>query len=134
MERARFATAVNCIDGRVQTPVTDWMKANLDVDYVDMVTQPGPDKALTQQAFEGLQALSRLESIKERVMVSVRAHNSRTVAIVGHHDCAGDPVSKDQHLKQIARSCQVVASWGLPVRVLGLWVNEARQVEVVYGA
>ncbi|WP_369522760.1 carbonic anhydrase [Guptibacillus hwajinpoensis] len=31
----RFGTALNCIDGRTQIPVTQWLKAHYHLDYVD---------------------------------------------------------------------------------------------------
>lgn len=39
-----FATTINCMNGRVQIPVIDYMKSKYGVDYVDMVTEPGPNK------------------------------------------------------------------------------------------
>jgi len=32
----KFATAINCMDGRVQLPVINWLMENLSVDYVDI--------------------------------------------------------------------------------------------------
>lgn len=65
-------------------------------------------------------------------MVSIRAHHSSVIAAVGHYDCAGNPVSKEEHLMQIKECVEVVASWGLPVRIVGLWVNERWEIEVIY--
>src|SRR5262244_3596388 len=48
MAHGAFATAINCIDGRAQSPVADWLKINCNVSYVDVATIPGPDKALTR--------------------------------------------------------------------------------------
>ena len=31
----KFATAINCIDGRVQVPLADFIKANYNIDYVE---------------------------------------------------------------------------------------------------
>ena len=125
MPDADFAAAINCIDGRVQQPVSDWLRQRLGVDYVDMITEPGPDKALTQ----GL--LRQVESIRDRLAISVQAHQSGTVAVVGHDDCAANPVQKDRHWAQIEKSAEIVAEWGFGVRVIGLWVNQQWQVEVV---
>ncbi|MGZ3638208.1 MAG: carbonic anhydrase [Ktedonobacterales bacterium] len=120
-----FGTAINCIDGRAQGPVADWVKVNGNVQYVDMITEPGADKALAQGS------PSRIESIKQSVLISVNAHKSSIIAIAGHHDCAANPVSKDAHVAHIHAAMQVIASWGLPVRIAGLWVNEWGYVEVV---
>ena len=70
--------------------------------------------------------------IRKRVEISVNKHGSRLVALVSHHDCAGNPVSKEEHMDQLADAMKVVVEWGLPARVLGLWVDEAWQVEFVY--
>lgn len=48
MRSGRFATAINCIDGRAQMPVNEWVRKNLGADYVDTVTEPGVDKAITE--------------------------------------------------------------------------------------
>jgi hypothetical protein len=39
----RFGTAINCIDGRTQEPVIDFMKQKYNIDGVDMLTFPGVD-------------------------------------------------------------------------------------------
>ena len=120
-----FATAINCIDGRVQRPVSDWMRIQYSVDFVDIITHPGPEKALTQ----GLQAI--IDTMRANVGVSVSAHASKLIAIAAHHGCAGNPVSDEEHQEQVRATCQVIAGWGLPVRIIGLWVNEWWQVELI---
>lgn len=125
MADSTFGTAINCIDGRVQAPVADWVRAHFGVQYVDMVTVPGPDGVLTQ----GAPQANKL--ILDYVRVSQEAHHSGVLAIAGHFGCAGHPVSPDEHIAAIRAAAAVAASWGLPMRVIGLWVNEGGQVEVV---
>lgn len=125
MAAGRFATAINCIDGRTQRPVSEWMRINFSVDYVDTITQPGPDAALTSGP------APVVEMMRENVGLSVTAHQSQLIAIAGHHGCAGNPVTDDEHKEQIRASCQIVARWGFPARIIGLWVNEWWQIEVV---
>lgn len=125
MKGKKFAVAINCMDGRVQTPVTDWMKKHLGVDYVDMITEPGADKLLSQGQRE------KVDALRAKAQISMAAHGATTIAIVGHDDCAGNPVSKEEHLKQLNQCVAIVSSWGLS-RILGLWVNERWEVEVVY--
>lgn len=125
MATGRFVTAINCMDGRVQEPVIRWMTRRLAADYVDMITEPGPD-ALLAAAQRGA-----LASVKERVLISVQAHGSKAVAIVGHHDCAGNPVDDQTHQKQIERSFEALKTWNLGVRLLGLWINRRWTVEAV---
>ncbi|HET8626959.1 MAG TPA: carbonic anhydrase [Thermomicrobiales bacterium] len=125
MAQGDFGTAINCIDGRAQQPVADWLKLNHHVRYVDTVTAPGVD---------GLLAAgdpATIETLRQYVEVSTGAHESAVIAIAGHHGCAGNPVSKDEHLADIRRSVDEVAGWGLPARVVGLWVNESWAIEEV---
>ena len=124
MEKS-FGTALNCIDGRTQIPVINWMKENFGLDYVDLITEPGMDKVLAQGNWIEIQRL------KEKVLISVTAHNSNVVAVVGHYDCAANPVSNCEHFRDIAVSIYTVKSWGLPIRVVGLWVDERWHVHVV---
>jgi len=125
MADGRFATAVNCMDGRTQVPVFEYIRRSYSVDYVDMVTEAGPDKILG----EGKSPL--VESIKSRVAISVKKHGSRVIAVVSHHECAGNPVSKEMHLINLGDSIKRVSSWFQGVRVIGLWVDENWRVHEV---
>ena len=126
MSDKKFATAINCMDGRAQLPVIEYLKKRLGVDYVDMITEAGPVKALAENADQGF-----LESIRKRIRVSVDKHHSQAIAVVGHHDCAGNPVGKTEQLRQIERSLSVIGTWGLAAELLGLWVDENWRVEPV---
>jgi hypothetical protein len=107
------------MDGRVQLPVINWMKATYHLDYIDMVTEPGPDGILVAGAS------TQIESIKSRVTISVNAHGSNIIMIVGHHDCAGNPVSKEVHLSQTRKAMDIIKSWNLFVNIIvGVWVDD----------
>ncbi len=125
MSKGKFGTAINCIDGRTQLPVIKWLKENYQLEYIDMITEPGPEKVL----FYG----EETKSLKSKVLISVKAHGSGIIAIAGHHDCAGNPVSKEEQLNQIRRAVQIIRSWNLKTiqKVIGLWVNDSWEIEVV---
>jgi hypothetical protein len=126
MHTGKFGTAINCMDGRTQLPVTGWLKSKYGLDYVDMITEPGPEKMLSQGT------PGQVESIKSRVEISVNAHGSQTILVAAHHDCAGNPVSKEEHLRQVRACLKVVKSWGLPVRdIIGVWINDSWAVEPI---
>jgi hypothetical protein len=125
MKPGKFATAINCMDGRIQDLVANWVKRSGGVDYVDMVTEPGADHVLTHEW------PSVIEHIRRKVQVSVNAHGSQLVALVAHEDCAGNPVAKEQHIEQIRKGLDVLSGWGLRVRLLGLWVDADGNIEVV---
>ena len=122
----KFATAINCMDGRVQLPIINWLKENVSADYVDMITEPGPDKILA----EGSAAAQ--DSIKARVLISVNKHGSDTILVAAHHDCAGNPVSRAEHEMHIRQCIIRIHSWRLPVKsIFGAWVDENWKVEII---
>jgi hypothetical protein len=120
-----FATSINCIDGRIQLPVSNWIKQKYSVDYVDVITHPGSDKIMGEKNIEGI------SEIKTKTLVSINAHNSKLVVISGHHDCAGNPVSKEMHLTQIKKSINIIKSWNCPVTVIGVWINDQWEIEEI---
>ena len=122
----KFATAINCIDGRVQIPVTEFIRNNYDIDYVDMITIPGPDKLLSEY-----EDTHEIESIKSRVLISLNSHNSKFVFMAAHHDCAANPVEKEEHYRQINEAVQNIKKWNLEVDVYGVWVNEDWKTELI---
>jgi hypothetical protein len=121
---AEFATAINCMDGRTQVSVIEWMKKRCGVDYVDMITEPGVDAILAEN-----KDTQTIERIKAKVNISIQKHHSEFIAVAGHHDCAGNPVDMQTHLAQIRSATRTVASWGFKTQVLGLWVGEHWNVD-----
>ena len=125
MKPDQFATAINCFDGRAQIPAIDWLKINCNVQYVDLITEPGADNVLVQ----GSPAL--VDSIEAKLKLSLRLHQSRVVAIVAHHDCLANPVSREEHWELLRQGVDVIHTWGVQVPIVGLWVNEWGAVDVV---
>ena len=117
MAEGTFGTVINCMDGRTQLPVNTYMKETYGVDYVDTITEAGPDGILAKG--DHLEC----ESMRERVRISVDKHGSKVVAIVGHDDCAGNPVTKDEHLADLDSAVTRVVDWGFSVKVVALWVR-----------
>lgn len=111
------------MDGRIQLPIINWLKEKYDVNYIDTITEPGVDKLFSNS--------SKMDEIKSKVSISVNAHGSRIILVSGHYDCAGNPVSKQEHIKHIKNTMKSVESWNLPVIVIGAWVNENWQLEQV---
>ena len=126
MSEKAFATAINCMDGRVQIPVTEFLKKKYGVDYVDMITEPGPNGILATDKDKSI-----IDSIKKRVGISTAKHGSKYIAIAGHHDCAGNPVDKETHLAHIRSAIKTVKSWGVKAEVIGLWVDDKWKVSEV---
>lgn len=118
MGEGSFATAINCMDGRTQSTVIEYMKDRYGVEYVDMITEPGPIKALSEGS-----AGHPVDSIRERLAISVEKHGSKVTAVVGHHGCAGNPVEKETQFKQLALAAKAIESWGFGIEVVTLWVG-----------
>jgi len=125
MSRGKFATAINCMDGRTQEPVRQWLIRHYGVEYVDAVTEPGPVMHLA----EGNGVL--IETMKGRVRISVEGHGSGVIAVVAHDDCAGNPVPKEEQLEQIKKAIDEVHSWGFEAKVIGLYVADNTTVELI---
>lgn len=126
MKGKKFATAINCMDGRTQLPVIQWMKKKFKVDFVDTITEPGPVKILAEKKDKNI-----LDSIKRRLEISVKKHNSKIVAIVAHFDCAGNPVEKETQMNQLKEAKKTLISWGMKIKIILLWVDEKWKVNEV---
>lgn len=119
-----FGTCLNCIDGRIQVPVIEWARANLNVDCLDMITRPGMDGLLADPEFD-------LNRLCKGFKISLETHGSTNIVIVGHHDCAGNPVSEAEHRRQIKASVERIRREHPTANVTGVWVNSAWTVEKV---
>jgi carbonic anhydrase len=126
MTNETFATAITCIDGRVQRPITDWIKLHLNVQHVDLVTEPGPDKVFSS----GPDHL--IDEVMRKVAFSVRNHFSHIVVLSGHDSCAANSVSREEHVEQLLDGVNVILSYKLRVRVLALWLGEWGSVELLF--
>ncbi|MDQ3852509.1 MAG: hypothetical protein M3299_06715 [Thermoproteota archaeon] len=122
----RFGTAINCIDGRTQQVVIDHMRQNYNIDGVDMVTFPGADGL-----FSSAEHSEEIALIRRAVSISTEKHGSKIIAVVGHYDCAGNPGNREHHYMHILRAMREVSSWSLNAEVIGLYVNEKREIEVL---
>jgi hypothetical protein len=111
------------MDGRVQVPVIEYLKTKFNVDYVDMITEAGPIFPLSKNGKNSI-----AESIRKRVDVSILKHRSQHLALVAHHDCAGNPVGKEAQIQQVRLAKKNVATWDLGVQIIGLWVDKNREV------
>lgn len=122
----KFVTSINCIDGRTQEPIINYLKSEYNADYIDMVTEAGPNKILAEN-----EETSIIESIKSRVEVSTQKHSSKVIAIVGHYDCGGNPADEATQKEQIKVSMNNIKTWNTSVEVIGLWVDSSWKVNKV---
>ena len=121
-----FCTAVNCMDGRVQIPVIRYLQERFDVEYVDVTTEPGPVRSLS----EPIDADSS-RAIVEHVEISIREHGSTVIAVAAHADCAGNTVTDEMQRAHVEESASFLAAEFPQTTVVGLWLGDDWVVEPV---
>ena len=121
-----FCSSVHCMDGRIQEPLIAYLKTRYRKKYVDTITEAAPNRILAENKEKGL-----VESIFNRIEVSVKHHKSDLIAISGHHDCAGNPVSKEIQLDHIRRARDVIGKRCPDIRIVQLWINSQWEVEEI---
>jgi carbonic anhydrase len=121
-----FCTAINCMDGRVQLPVITYLQKRFDAIYVDVITEPGPNRILADQTDSTLTA-----SILNRVSISVNKHGSTNIAVVGHYDCAGNPTPEEEQLVQTRKAVALLRKEHPGCTVIGLWVDRDWEVSEI---
>lgn len=120
----RRATSLHCMDGRVQLPVLNWIKLHAPIDFVDVITEAGMDGVLAKQ--------ENIDEIVRSINVSVNINKSKTLFVVGHYDCRGNPVDEKVHKEEIVTSVKRLKKQWAQLDITGLWVNSNWQVDLVY--
>ncbi|RCK72160.1 MAG: hypothetical protein ANABAC_2141 [Anaerolineae bacterium] len=122
--REGFCTVVGCMDGRIQLPVNYYVRERFGVTYVDTITEAGVNKVIAEQSPSNL-----VESVLAKLSISVNAHRSCGIAVVGHHDCAGNPNPRDTQILHIYQAVAFLRQRYPQMEIIGLWVNENWEVE-----
>jgi carbonic anhydrase len=117
------ATCLNCMDGRVQLPVLNWIKENYRVDFVDVITEAGMDNVLSNQ--------EDIREVLRSITISVNVNKSTRLFVVGHYDCRGNPVEDSVHHQEIISAVKRLKGYWPGLEVIGLWVNKDWAVELV---
>lgn len=120
----KFCTVINCMDGRIQEPVISYLKTRFKSNYVDNITLPGPCGLLHTQPSK--YAISGLIT---KLSISIEKHNSNAIAVVAHHDCAGNPVSDDEQRSHIKQSVTFLKSLYPNLEIIGLWLDNNFSVQ-----
>jgi carbonic anhydrase len=63
--------------------------------------------------------------------LSVRSHGAHQIAVVAHHDCAGNPVSTQVQNDQLTRAIERISDIHPHCGVTGFWLNEDSMIELV---
>ena len=121
-----FCTAITCMDGRIQLPVNNYLREKFGDNYVDTITEAGPVGIISAGENKYI-----IEGILKRLQISVNNHGSDNIALVAHHDCAGNPVPFEEQIAHLKKSLLFIKSAYPGQRVIGLWVNENWEVEEI---
>lgn len=118
----RVVTAMACIDGRALPAVQEWLRQHYNAIDVDVVTAPAMATWLAQGGGPHARAAAK---------ISVQDHGSVAIAVASHAGCVAGPDDEDTMRNHIRAALDEVASWGLDVPIIGLFVDERRKARKV---
>lgn len=121
-----FATLFNCMDGRIQLPAINWIRENFNVDYVDIISEPGIDRVIA------VKDRTFMNSLHKKMNISLNSHGSNMIFVAGHYDCAGNNTDRTGHIRNIKASVEVLEKLYKDVPVIGIWINENFEVERIF--
>ena len=122
-----FCTSIHCMDGRIQKPLQEYMQKNYQVKYVDSITEAGPCRILANRDNQAL-----LQAIIDRINISIDNHGSQLIAVSGHFDCAGNPVSEAIQKEQVVAAINYLTKKYTKTEIIGLWVDSNWKVNKIY--
>lgn len=118
-----FFTTVGCMDGRAQGTVAEFGRRKFGAEFPDTITEAGLVGKLSQEDTD--QAL--LDSIKNKLDISLDKHHSKGIIVHGHQECAGNLVSDIEQKKDVLKSVQVIRSLvNSSVSVVGAFVKRSK--------
>ena len=126
MSSMSFCTVINCMDGRVQLPVIKYLQERFKAEYVDSITEPGPNLILAKQ-----DNINIVESIFDCLKISIEKHGSIGIAVAGHYDCAGNPATKQEQIEHTLDSVKNIKLKYPDIKTIGLWVDENWEVSEI---
>lgn len=88
-----FGVALTCIDGRISEVVQQQLRSEWGVDFLDLVTLPGPEAAVSE--------LPAKHAVWDALRISVKRHGSTRAAVVAHTDCAANAVDLETRRAQL---------------------------------
>jgi carbonic anhydrase len=104
------------MDGRPQRKVADYLNTAFGVRNLDTITTAGLVRHLAEDT-------EQTATILANVDLSIDKHGSHQIAIVAHHDCAGNPVSDRTQRQQLATALARVENLYPSTEVMGLWLD-----------
>lgn len=104
----------------------EYLKKRFNVEYVDSITEAGPNKILAEGKDK-----TAIRSIFEKVKISITKHASTKLAVTGHYDCAGNPASRDEQISQVKICMLMFREKYKNIEIIGLWIDNNWKVEEI---
>ncbi len=114
---------INCIDGRVQGVVTDYLCKRWHVEYVDVITEVAPERLLAE-----LTDRPRVAHLRSSILSSLRQQASPRLALAAHSDCESNPVPEAVQREHLEAAVAWLMAEFEQAEVIGLWVDRAGKV------
>ncbi len=114
------------MDGRVQLPVIKYLQERFNAEHVDSITEPGPNLILAKQSNVNI-----VESVFNRLKISVEKHTSVGIAVAGHYGCAGNPATRQAQAEHTLDAVKCIKLRYPDIETIGLWVNENWEVSEI---
>jgi len=102
------------MDGRCQEKLGAWARKEFGVDFPDTITIAGSEGVLVSDKSEFARAM-------QMARISADKHGSAQAIVVGHSECAGFPVSDDDHKVAIKKAVALIAKENIFETVVGLF-------------
>lgn len=100
------AVGLVCADARLhraEVRITERAAELLGVDDVYLIAKPGPNGVHTKPA-------SHLDALVDDFTLLINAKNPSVLVVMGHQNCAGHPVSNEEHDADASTVAQILKS------------------------
>jgi len=123
MTQPVYGAVINCIDGRVQRVVTDYLRKRWNVEYVDVITEVAPERVLAERTDS--QIVARLRS---QVLSSLKQQQSPRLAVAAHSDCESNRVPEDVQRQHLEAAVTWLAAEFTQAEIIGVWIDPGGKV------
>lgn len=107
----------------VQQNVVEWLNTCLGIDQFDHLTEPDVQRAVKNQCDESI------ANLRTQLAHSIHENDSDIIAVVGHH--SENDADAHRPFDSMHKTMSSVATWQTQARVVGLWVNESGQIDML---
>ena len=119
-----YGTVLECMDGRSQRKVADYLTTSFGVRNLDTITTAGAVRHLAENT-------EQTKALLDNLAISIGKHGSNQIAVVAHHDCLGNPVADNTQKTQLSQAISRIRDLYPHAEVTGLWLNAQWIVERV---